>query len=229
METVCLKCLEKEPGRRYGSALELAEDLRRFREGEPVRARPLGPAGRLLRWASRQPAFATTLIALALFYAVHLLSLTVFGVEGEGGGFHEFVTLLVAGWAGGAWLFQRLARRPGWEGPATFAWASMDVALFTLLLWRANGPRSPLLGGYLLLTGGAALRFRPALVWFIDGLSMAGYLALVAHAHLRRPEVGVQAHEAFIFLVTLGVNGLILHLLLRRVRQPVPESTAART
>ena len=50
------------------------------------------------------------------------------------------------------------------------------MVLFTVLLLLANGPGSPLLLGYLLLTGGAALRFRQALVWFVNGLSAAGYL-----------------------------------------------------
>jgi tetratricopeptide (TPR) repeat protein len=66
LETVCLKCLEKGQGRRYPSAGELAEDLRRFRAGEQVRARPLGPWGRTAKWARRQPTVAALLAAVAL-------------------------------------------------------------------------------------------------------------------------------------------------------------------
>ena len=64
LETVCLKCLQKDGTRRYSSAAALAEDLRRFRAGEPIVARPMGPLGRAAKWARRRPAVA---VFLALF------------------------------------------------------------------------------------------------------------------------------------------------------------------
>jgi WD40 repeat protein/serine/threonine protein kinase len=68
LETICLKCLEKQPQRRPGSALELAEELRRFLDGKPILSRPVSRAERLARWARRNPllAAATSLTALAL-------------------------------------------------------------------------------------------------------------------------------------------------------------------
>jgi serine/threonine-protein kinase len=65
LETICLKCLQKEPARRYASARALADDLERFREGQPIRARPLGLGARLGRWCRRNPA-AAALVATAL-------------------------------------------------------------------------------------------------------------------------------------------------------------------
>ncbi|MGL4551932.1 MAG: protein kinase domain-containing protein, partial [Gemmataceae bacterium] len=70
LRVVALKCLAKDPSRRYASAAELADDLDRFRAGEPVRARPAGVAERLWRGAARRP--AVTLLAAAVLAGLGL-------------------------------------------------------------------------------------------------------------------------------------------------------------
>jgi tRNA A-37 threonylcarbamoyl transferase component Bud32 len=76
LQTITLKAMAKEPGRRYPTALALADDLRRWLKGEPIQARPVGRAERAVRWARRRPAVA----ALLMMSAVAALALAGLGV-----------------------------------------------------------------------------------------------------------------------------------------------------
>jgi serine/threonine protein kinase len=80
LETICLKCLQKDPGKRYGSAVILADELRRFLAGEPILARPAPLSERLAKWARRRPATA----ALLGVSATALLALLAIGVVYQG-------------------------------------------------------------------------------------------------------------------------------------------------
>ncbi|MBM3994094.1 MAG: serine/threonine protein kinase, partial [Planctomycetes bacterium] len=71
LETIALKAMAKDPGRRYASAKEMADDLRRWLAGEPILARPVGTVERTWRWCQRNP-------ALALANAAVILALTIF-------------------------------------------------------------------------------------------------------------------------------------------------------
>jgi WD40 repeat protein len=81
LETVCLKCLEKEPTRRYASARALSEDLGRFLSGRPVLARPVGRLDRAWRWCRRNPAVASLLVMVALLLATGTGISTVLAVR----------------------------------------------------------------------------------------------------------------------------------------------------
>jgi WD40 repeat protein len=102
LETICLKCLQKEPSKRYANAQELADDLGRFLKHEPIKARPTPAWEQGIKWMKRRP----TQAALVGVSTLALLSLL-----GEGLGFTLVVVLVTAtGFVGVTWQWQRAER-----------------------------------------------------------------------------------------------------------------------
>jgi serine/threonine-protein kinase len=125
LETICLKCLHKDPQRRYATAAALAEDLHRFGRGEPIAARPAGLPERLGKWVRRRPTQAAVLAA-SLLLAATLVGASLWLVAQQA---HQRVAVEAdlkelgvlqdsARWAEARDALERAEARLGWGGPA---------------------------------------------------------------------------------------------------------------
>jgi len=218
LETICMKCLERAPGARYADAGQLAADVARYLDAEPILAKPLGVGRRVLRWARSQPGLATTWAAVMAFYVYHSICYWILKLPDETREFHWASTAVAVCWCIGAWVLQRLLLRSRGHPAYLFLWTTLDVILLTVLLFYTNGANSPLALLYLVLVAGSVLRFHVPLVGYVTALSLAGYLTHVLHTMCYRPEENLTLTDVAPFSLSLVLIGLIQYFSLRRAR-----------
>jgi serine/threonine-protein kinase len=217
LDTICLKCLEKDPALRYPDAGALAADLRRYLEGEPIQARPLGPGRKIWRWARQQPGLAATWTAVTAFYLWHVVCFWILQLPEQTVQFSVASTALCVSWCLGAWVFQRRLRRSS-RPAVVFLWATWDILLLTIFLFATDSAKSPLVLLYHVLVAFAVLRFRADLIIYVTVLALLGYSCHVAYTVTYLPHLKLNFREVFPFALSLAVIGLIQYLALRRVR-----------
>jgi serine/threonine-protein kinase len=215
LERICLKCLEREPADRYGSAAALARDLDHFLRGEQLEARPTGLWDRIRRWTRRRPALASRLgtmgICGIIIQANHYL---ISPLEPWS---HRRSIAVVVCWALISVVCQMLLDRQRWSGAARYAWAAADVIMFTLLMLINAGLETTLVAGYFLLVIASGLWFRERVVWITTGMTVLGYGVLVLEVGLMQATLP-SPYRHVVFALVLAVSGLITGYQVKRVR-----------
>jgi hypothetical protein len=187
--------------------------------------RPWFIVGRWQEYEGEARANVLRILAIGAFYVVELINyhgLRLGAVEFppvSGRWFHQIATALAVVWVLGALAILLGLRQRFFPASLKYLSTGMDLLLLTGLLMIANGPRSPLVVGYLLLVVLATLRFSLALVWFATAGAVAGYLFLIGYARWGIPQdLGVPRYHELIFLLSLILTGIVLGQVIRRVR-----------
>ncbi len=214
LNTLCMKCLETDPRRRYPNARLLSEDLERFLAGESILAKSPGAFRKLQRWARHRPGLAATWLVLTFFGTYHVTN-TVLGGLNDYPAFNCAVKFVLPLAALNAWFWQRcLIRKCGAAWPL-YAWATGEVLLLTVLLLFSDGAKSGLVSLYYVIVAVSVLRCRPLLVGYVTLLAMAGYVA--SWGFSRFATTGVQDPlQGVPVLLSLGLIGFVQYLALKR-------------
>ncbi len=223
LELICLTCLRKTPGERYASAEALADDLDRFARGEPIKVRPPHLGQRFLGWTRRQPALASRLGGLALFYVIDWINYLRGTINAD---FHLKISIVLAIWVIGSIICQRLVETRRWSMAAPFIWGTLDSILFLIVLMIGDGVASAMIVGYILLIVASGLWFRVRFVTYMAVLSLLSYGVLTAdYYYIWRPWLDPQSHVPYltfdrhvIFAVSLAIAALIVAYFVQRVR-----------
>lgn len=219
LERICMRCLARDPKRRYPSAAALAEDLECYLRGETTEVRPPDPVSSLRAWSGREPALASRLIVLLIFSIVNAVNYSIGHVDRQ---FHDTMLAWMIVWAIGSLICGRLLRSPRFAAYAPWVWGVLDEGVLLGVLLGASGVGSALVVVYPMLIVGSAFWFRARFVSFMTTLSILSYGVLLAHylsdtSALPRGIYG-RPDRHIIFVVMLVVIGRAMAFLVRRIR-----------
>ncbi len=210
LESICMKCLEKTPSKRYATAGQFAEDLRRYLRSEPVAARPADIGQRLRRWCRREPALVAHWLGLLSILVTVQITYLLIGTDFA---YYLRHTSVLLAWIAMAYVLQKLFNQPRLSEGAAIAWCVIDTMFMTTILVLAEPPIGPLLSGYALLIAACGFLLKAHLVMVTTGTVLVCYLALLALC----PELSVRPHYCVMFILLMLVLGGVVTAQVRRV------------
>ncbi|MEW4490596.1 serine/threonine-protein kinase [Thalassoglobus sp. JC818] len=207
---ICMRCLEKKPENRYGSADELADDLERFLNQEPIVLKSMGLWNSVRRWARREPALVVHLTAfIVIFAVVQLAELADPGLRPS----YLPEMIILGTWGIASIVFQRLLTKD--VRFVRRCWVASDAILFTAAVYYAARPVESLVAGYALLIVASAMWYKPRLVAVTTVTSVISYFFL----HSMRGDPETPGHYPYLVAGILIVTGGIVISLVRRILQ----------
>jgi eukaryotic-like serine/threonine-protein kinase len=215
LESIILKCLEKDPEKRYATAEELTADLQHFLAGEPVKAQPLSWWRSFWHWTRREPALASHVGALACFAGIIQVNYHASGnVELP---MHTYVLILLGLWVTLSVLYQAMLRKQIQPTKVACAWIATDVLIFSLVLMVRGVETGPLIIGYPVLVAISGLWSSSRVIWFATLATELGVLFLLPYWHgwqyLRE-----NPHHPVLVMVMLAVLGMVMVMQIERMR-----------
>ncbi len=214
LEDICLRCLEKRPEDRYGSAGQLALDLERYLIGDSSALNSRGLSRRVEAWAKRQPALAARLCTVLLCLAIVVTAYQLHPYETLAQ--HLGVIGVLVSWLLISWLCQRGLESERHATWVRFLWSAADPAALTAILLIAQAFGSPLVIIYPTLIAASGFWLRVSLVGTTTGMSLLGYVILLVDSSHRRG-VSVPFHWHLLAFVAMVVTGLAVAYLVNRV------------
>lgn len=215
LAAVALRCLEKDPAQRYGSAADLADDLARSRRGEPVAATHRRGLRRLAAWARREPGLAIRLAVLAIGAAITDLRYRLDGALSPEQ--HLVILTILAAWAAASLGCQMLLRKDYRPEVVSRVWLGSDALFLSAALAMNRGQDSPLVVLYVLIVAASGLWLKAGLVRFTTAVVVLGYLSLIGLAAIRGELRSAPLHH-LIAVVALFAAGEAVAFQARRVR-----------
>ena len=191
--------------------------------------------GRWQEYEGEARANLLRIIGIAAFYTIELINyhglnlgfLEIPKVEEVDKPFHQAITALSVAWTMVGLGILLCLRRQVFPAALKFISTGCDIVLLTAILTVADGPKSPLVVGYLLVIALSTVRFNLPLVWFSTAGSAAGYIFLLGHAKWFREATRVPRYHQLMFLLAVLLTGVVLGQVIRRVRS-VAQDYAAR-